>query len=160
MHQGPRPAAAALRHLPVRAKVEIAECVPAVIAWNRGPLAHLAGRPLEDGRVRVCEADVAQVLRTERNSLDAFLLDVDNSPNGFTRPGNSWLYAPPGLKAAFDALRPGGVFAIWSVAPDDGFTRVTYSWSLTVLDAFFAARSSRSRNTTRDPGARVEEANG
>jgi spermidine synthase len=117
-------AAAALRQLPAHARIEIVECVPAVIAWNRGPLAHLAGRPLEDGRVRVREADVAQVLRTERTSLDAFLLDVDNSPNGLTRPGNSWLYAPPGLKAAFDALRPGGVFAIWSVAPDAEFTRL------------------------------------
>ncbi len=117
-------AAAALRHLPPRAQVEIAECVPAVVAWNRGALSPLAGRPLEDRRVRVREADVADVLLAERPaSLDAFLLDVDNGPDALTRPGNDWLYAPPGLQAAFDALRPAGVLAVWSVAPDAEFTR-------------------------------------
>ena len=51
--------AAALRHLGVGALVEVAEVVPAVVAWNCGPLAHLAGHRLEDQRVRVIEIPVA-----------------------------------------------------------------------------------------------------
>src|SRR5436305_1667421 len=41
---------AALDVLPADASVVVAEIVPAVVAWNRGPLADLAGRPLEDRR--------------------------------------------------------------------------------------------------------------
>src|ERR1035437_3723624 len=43
--------AAALRHLDAAAHVDVAELVPSVVEWNRGPLASLAGRPLSDKRV-------------------------------------------------------------------------------------------------------------
>ncbi len=44
---------AALDCLSADAHVVVAEIVPAVVEWNRGPLAHLAGRPLDDPRVSV-----------------------------------------------------------------------------------------------------------
>ena len=116
-------AAAALRHAGAGARLVVAEVVPAVVAWNRGPLAHLAGRPLEDPRVTVREIDVAVILRAEQGAYDAILLDVDNGPAGLTRAGNDWLYAPAGLRASFAALRPGGVLAVWSVGPEPAFTR-------------------------------------
>src|SRR5260221_3697430 len=84
--------AAALRRLPPGARVEVAELVGAVVAWNRGPLAHLAGSPLDDPRVSVREADVADVMRERRDAFDAILLDVDNGPSGLSRGSNDGLY--------------------------------------------------------------------
>jgi spermidine synthase len=110
--------AAALRRLGADARVVIAEIVPAVVAWNHGPLAELAGRPLEDPRVALREEDAARVLLADRGAYDAILLDVDNGPEGLTRKGNDWLYSPAGLNAALDALRPAGVLAVWSAGPD------------------------------------------
>ena len=115
--------AATLAHLGPTARVEVAELVPAVIEWNRGPLAHLAGRPLDDSRVTVFAGDVAARVRAGAGAFDAILLDVDNGPDAFTVAGNRWLYTPAGLAALYAALRPNGVLGVWSVAPDDAFTR-------------------------------------
>jgi spermidine synthase len=114
--------AAALRHSPPGARVAVAELVPAVVAWNRGPLAPLAGRPLDDPRAAVHEADVADLIRGKRDVFDAILLDVDNGPSGLSRASNDWLYARAGLRAAHGALRQRGILGVWSVAPDRGFT--------------------------------------
>lgn len=114
--------AAALRRLGPAAQVLVAELVPAVVAWNRGPLGACAGYPLHDARTMVREGDVARVLREERQRFDAILLDVDNGPEGLTRKRNDWLYGIDGLTAAFTALRPGGVLAVWSAGPDQNFT--------------------------------------
>jgi spermidine synthase len=114
--------AAALRSLGPEADVLVAEVVPAVVKWNRGPLAHLAGAPLEDPRTTIAEQDVALLLQAEGNRFDAILLDVDNGPRALTRAGNSWLYSPAGLAAAMSALTPGGVLAVWSAWPDRSFT--------------------------------------
>ena len=113
--------AAALHRLPADGQLVVAELVPAVVKWNRGPLADLAGRPLEDDRVTVREVDVARILKAEHRAYDAILMDVDNGPEGLTRKGNDWLYARAGLDAALATLRPGGVFAVWSARPDRAF---------------------------------------
>jgi spermidine synthase len=112
---------AALNRLSAQSRVIVAELIPAVVAWNRGPLGDLAGHPLRDDRVTVREVDVAGILRAEQRAYDAILLDVDNGPKGLTRNGNDWLYAQGGLSAAFAALRPGGVLAVWSAGPDQAF---------------------------------------
>jgi len=114
--------AAALRRLGADGHVVVAELVPAVVEWNRGPLADLAGYPLDDDRVTVREQDVALVLRSEQQAYDAILLDVDNGPEAMTRRGNAWLYGRAGLEAASTALRPEGVLAVWSAGPDRAFT--------------------------------------
>ena len=114
--------AAALRHLGPEAVVVVAEIVPAVVTWNRGPLAHLAGAPLEDPRVQVIETDVALLLQKSDIPYDAILLDVDNGPKALTSAGNAWLYSPAGLDAAYAALNPDGVLAVWSAWPDRSFT--------------------------------------
>jgi hypothetical protein len=72
--------AAALHRLGGEGQVVVAELVPAVVAWNRGVLAHLAGCPLQDGRVTVREIDVARILQEEPGGYDAIMLDVDNGP--------------------------------------------------------------------------------
>ena len=115
--------AAALHRLGAEGQVVVAELVPAVVEWNRGPLADLAGHPLQDHRVTVREVDVAQILQAEHGAYDAILLDVDNGPEGLTRKGNDWLYARAGLDAAFAALRPAGVLAVWSASPNRAFAQ-------------------------------------
>jgi spermidine synthase len=111
---------AALGVIPTDARIVIAELLPEVVAWNRGPLAHLAAHPLDDPRVSVRIADVAEVL--SEGAYHAILLDVDNGPNAFTAPSNSKLYGVRGLERARRALVPGGTLGVWSVADDKGFT--------------------------------------
>jgi spermidine synthase len=113
--------AAALKHLGDEAQVVVAELVPAVVAWNKGPLGTLTGYALADPRVTVCEMDVARILQGEQQAYDAILLDVDNGPEGLTRKENDWLYSVNGLNAAYAALRPQGVLAVWSAGPDQNF---------------------------------------
>ncbi len=115
--------AAALRHAGADARVTVAELVPAVVAWNRDWLGAFAGHPLTDARTHLHEGDVAALLRGVRRRWDAVLLDVDNGPDGITRAGNDWLYAPAGLRAIRDALKPGGILAVWSAHPSPAFTR-------------------------------------
>ncbi|MBI5462000.1 MAG: spermidine synthase [Gammaproteobacteria bacterium] len=115
--------AAALQQLSNDADVVVAELVPAVVVWNRGALAHLAGQPLSDTRVTVREQDVGEVMRAASNAFDAILLDVDNGPEGLTRKANDWLYGLDGLDAAYAALRPGGVLAVWSAGAEPVFTQ-------------------------------------
>lgn len=103
------------------AQVAVAELVPAVIAWARGPMADFAAGCLDDARVRVIEDDVGAVIGSAPAAWDAILLDVDNGPEGFVRPENDRLYGSPGLALARRALRPGGVLGVWSATPDRKF---------------------------------------
>jgi spermidine synthase len=112
---------AALDLLPSGARVVVAELVPEVVAWNRGPLGPLAGHPLADRRVRVEECDVAAVLRASRAAFDAVLLDVDNGPRALAAQGNAALYDDRGLAAARAALAPRGTLAVWSAWDDRKF---------------------------------------
>jgi len=115
--------AATLRGVGEHAQVLVAELIPAVVAWNRGPLGPLAGRPLDDPRVSVYEGDIARLLSSEPGGYDAIVLDVDNGPEGLTRKDNDWLYAASGLNAAREALRPGGILAVWSAGPEPAFAQ-------------------------------------
>jgi spermidine synthase len=112
---------AALDVLPHRARVTVAERVPAVLEWNRGPLAALAGEPLNDARVRVVIDDVAVTLAAARDEFDAVLLDVDNGPAPFAGSSNAGLYDDRGIRMLFAALKIGGVVAIWSAHEDRKF---------------------------------------
>lgn len=113
---------AALARLGADADVAVAELVPAVVAWARGPMAEIFAGSLDDPRVRVVETDVAALIEPAGARWDAILLDVDNGPDGLTRPENDRLYDPAGLARAGAALAPGGVLGIWSSAPDPRFT--------------------------------------
>jgi spermidine synthase len=134
--------AATLRRLGAGGRVVIAELVPSVVKWNRGPLAPLAGHPLQDRRVVVRETDVADILREERGAYDAIVLDVDNGPEGLTRKTNDWLYSRAGLQAAFAALRTGGVLVVWSAHPDRTFNRRLQQCGFRVDERSVRARGS------------------
>ncbi len=115
--------AAALRHLGPDAEVVVAELVPGVVEWNRGPVGEHAGHPLRDERVTVEEVDVSLLLRAGGPSFDAILLDVDNGPEGLTQKSNDWLYSKAGLNVTYRALRPKGVLGVWSAGSDRAFTK-------------------------------------
>jgi len=112
---------AALEGLAEDSNVLVAELVPAVLKWARGPMAELTAGCLDDPRVTIRETDVGAVIRAARASFDAILLDVDNGPDGLSRGDNDDLYAFHGLQAARKALTPGGLLAVWSAAPDKEF---------------------------------------
>jgi spermidine synthase len=113
---------AALAVLGSDASVQVAELVPAVIAWARGPMATVHGDSLADNRAEIIEIDIATLIAAEGAQYDAIMLDVDNGPDGLTHPMNDRLYKNTGLLAAKRALTPGGMLAVWSAAPDTRFT--------------------------------------
>ncbi len=109
--------------LSAEAHIAVAELVPAVIRWNRGPLGELAGHPLADPRVQVHRGDIRDLLQRADATWDAILLDVDNGPDGLTQESNRWLYGRKGLARLARLLRPGGVLSVWSASPDRSFTQ-------------------------------------
>lgn len=113
--------ASALQHLGADAEVAVAELVPGVVEWNRGPLGAKSGYPLLDPRTRLVQGDVAEVLKAAGQAYDAIMLDVDNGPEGLTQHSNSWLYGAEGLRHCCRALRPKGLLAVWSASVDRKF---------------------------------------
>lgn len=138
---------AALGVLGSEARVTVAELVPAVVRWARGPMAEVFAGSLDDPRVAIHEGDVATVIQAGRSGYDAILLDVDNGPDGLTHEANDGLYDRKGLLAARDALRPGGVLAVWSSGPDSRFTK-------RLREARFAVEEVPTRANGKRGGAR------
>jgi spermidine synthase len=114
--------AAALKVLGPDAEIVVAELVPEVVEWNRTLIGAPAGHPLSDARSVVYVGDVADLIRREPAGFDAILMDVDNGPEALVRRENDWLYSLAGLEATKQALRPGGVLAVWSASPDSLFS--------------------------------------
>ena len=112
------------------ADIIVAEIVPEIIDWARGPMAAFTAGCLDDPRVTLRIGDVAREI--DERAYDAILLDVDNGPDGLSSDFNNGLYNGRGLARAHDALNPGGVLAIWSAAPDEPFTRKLASAGFTV----------------------------
>ncbi|WP_093007436.1 spermidine synthase [Sphingomonas palmae] len=133
---------AALAVLPSDARVTVAELVPEIIAWAQGPMAALTAGCLDDPRVGVVQIDVADMIAEGPGEYDAILLDVDNGPDGLVRAANNRLYAMRGLHLAREALRPGGVLAVWSAAPDAAFARRLSSAGFAVEERTVRARSN------------------
>jgi spermidine synthase len=138
---------AALAVLGPDARIMVAELVPAVIAWARGPMADIFGDSLTDSRASIREADVIEVIQSHSSAFDAILLDVDNGPEGLIRKANDALYDLKGLRAIRRALRPGGVLAVWSSGPDTSFSK-------RLRDAGFGVDEVTVRATTKRSGAR------
>jgi spermidine synthase len=138
---------AALARLDRDGRASVAELVPEIIAWAKGPMAAVAEGCLNDPRVTLIMGDVGHVIRSNAATYDAILLDVDNGPDGLTRKGNDSLYSATGLAAAKAALRPGGILAIWSAAPDKKFTQ-------RLKDAGFAVEEVAVRARTNGKGPR------
>jgi spermidine synthase len=138
---------ATLDLLPLQATVVVAELLPAVVEWNRGPLGSLADFPLQDRRVQVASGGVLTLLEGSRCRFDAVLLDVDNGPVAFTESANAGLYDDRGIAVVRAALRPGGVVAVWSAWDDRKFEqRLRYGG--------FAVQVERVRARLKEGGPR------
>ena len=135
--------AAALRSVGPGAEVTVAELIPEVVEWNRGPLGECSGRPLEDPRTRIHVGDVAKLLKRSRASFDVIALDVDNGPEGLTRNSNNWLYTLAGIVVAQEALRPGGILAYWSAGADQDFYDGLRRCGLMVEEAMVYAHGNK-----------------
>jgi spermidine synthase len=138
---------AALAVLGTDARIVVAELVPAVIAWAKGPMADIFGASLGDPRASIRVADVIEVIQSHPSAFDAILLDVDNGPEGLIRKANDALYDRKGLTAIHRALRPDGVLAVWSSGPNTSFSK-------RLRDAGFGVDEVAVRATTRRRGAR------
>ncbi|CAN7693831.1 spermidine synthase [Neorhizobium sp. LjRoot104] len=134
---------AALSALPGDTRVTVAELVPAVVDWARGPMADFHKGTLDDPRVDIHVGDVGALIRSRNAAYDAILLDVDNGPDGLTRASNDGLYNHAGLRAAKAALRDNGVLAVWSSAPDAAFTRRLRDVGFTAEEIYVRANGKR-----------------
>ncbi|HEY2205466.1 MAG TPA: spermidine synthase [Pseudonocardia sp.] len=113
--------AEALTHPEVTA-VEVVELEPAVVRWNRGPLAGHHGHALDDPRVRCRVTDLLEWLPDgPEGGFDAMCLDIDNGPDWLVSPSNAGLYTDRGIAATVRLLAPGGVLAVWSAHPVPAF---------------------------------------
>nr|WP_294847168.1 spermidine synthase [uncultured Sphingomonas sp.] len=131
---------AALAQLPRDAKVTVAELVPEIVDWAKGPMAAMTGDSLSDLRAEIRIGDVGDAIQGGR--WDAILLDVDNGPDGLVRAENDRLYSSAGLAIAKASLKPGGILAIWSAAPDPSFTRRLREAGFMVDEEVVRARSN------------------
>ena len=62
------------------AEVVVCELLDEIIAWNRGPLAHLTRNALADPRVRVQTGDFIDYVASCGGCFDVILVDIDNGP--------------------------------------------------------------------------------
>ncbi|MEE4454042.1 spermidine synthase [Novosphingobium resinovorum] len=133
---------AALAVLGDEASIMVAEIVPEILAWARGPMKTITDGCLDDPRVRVIGEDVALLIDSAWEAYDAILLDVDNGPEGLTRQLNDGLYSVQGLQRAMLALRPGGILAIWSAFPEPLFTQRLHDVGYDVTETVVRARAN------------------
>jgi len=133
---------AALSRLGPSGRATVAELVPEIIDWARGPMSALTAGCLDDPRVELRAGDVAAAIKAASKRYDAILLDVDNGPSGLVRADNDGLYSMNGLARASAALKPGGILAIWSAAPDATFSRRLDKSGFKVDEVTVRARSN------------------
>jgi spermidine synthase len=135
----------ALAGVGAQAEIIVAELVPQIIDWARGPMAELTAGCLDDPRVTIFEGVVAAAIGGARGDYDAILLDVDNGPDGFIHVANDRIYCNWGLRDAYAALRPGGVLAIWSAYEDDAFVDRLHNAGFAVEAVNLPATGARKR---------------
>lgn len=133
---------AALEVLDADASVTVAELVPEIIEWARGPMEELTANCLDDPRVVLVKQDVALLIGAASSGYDAILLDVDNGPDGLTRRANDRLYSMRGLHAAKTALKPDGILAVWSAERDPAFTQRLKDAGFAVAEVGVRARGN------------------
>lgn len=140
--------ATALAQVTASSRVTVAELIPEVVEWNRGPLGECAGMPLDDKRSHVQLGDIAELVKQQKPDFDAILVDVDNGPEGITNSENNWLYSSAGLHALYNSLRPKGVLAVWSAGADSVFASQLKKAGFKVTEKVVRARPGKgSRHT-------------
>ena len=135
--------ATALDCITASSNVTVAELIPEVVEWNRGPLGECAGNPLADTRCHVRLGDISDLIKQQKPDFDAILLDVDNGPEGITNSNNHWLYSTAGLRALFNSLQPKGMLAVWSAGADYAFITQLKKAGFNVIEKLVRARPGK-----------------
>ena len=148
-------ARAALDQLPPTGQVVVSEISPQLVTWNRGPLAELADRPLDDPRLVLEVGDLVAYLASTPKPFDAILLDTDHGPDSFTAEGNARLYSRKGLARLRACLRPGGTLVIWSAYQVPSFPRKLASAGFATEVVRVRARGSKGGRHTLFVGRRT-----
>ncbi|NCP13312.1 MAG: spermidine synthase [Sphingomonadales bacterium] len=129
---------AAAARLGGKAQIVVAEISETIVDWAQGPMAHLTGEGLSDPRLDLKICDVAALIDDANDGtcakFDAILLDVDNGPDGIVRDANNRIYSRTGLAKARDALKPGGILAVWSAGPDPAFRKRLHDTGLSIVE--------------------------
>jgi spermidine synthase len=128
---------AALDHLPAEAEVVVAELNPIMLTWCQGPIAQLTNGAVDDLRVTVVISDVAKVIaeaatKGKEQRFDAIILDLYEGPYEGDQGRGDYLYGKRALELSRSALKPGGVFAVWSEDPDAAFEKRLQAAGFTV----------------------------
>lgn len=105
-------------------RVMVAEIGAKVVDWNQRFFAEANGHAVEDPRTEIRIADLADVIDANPETFDLLLLDVDNGPGWLAAPDNAGLYTIGGTAACRNALKPGGVLAVWSPQPNAEFEAI------------------------------------
>lgn len=140
--------AAVLAATGAKSRAVVAELVPEVIEWNKGPLGAFSGYPINDERTTVYQGDVSDLLFTGEHSYDVIALDVDNGPEALSSNGNDWLYSLEGIGYARDCLKEGGVLAYWSATADPRFAKRLLQCGLKVDEKFVFAHGNKGTKHT------------
>lgn len=119
---------AVLDTLPATGSVVVAELNPVVLEWCRGPLAVLTDSATADTRVEVEICDVAHLIRRyaqddTMEKFDAVILDLYTGPYVRSHKRDDSLYGSVAINTTREALKPGGVFAVWGEDYDAGFAK-------------------------------------
>lgn len=116
---------AALDDLGPDAAVAVAELTPAVERWCRGPMAEMIDHALDDPRAEVLIGDVSRVIASapRQGGYDAIVLDLYEGPHEAVTGRDDPFYGRRALARTREALRPGGVFTVWSEERDGAFER-------------------------------------
>lgn len=114
-------AAEALRDRRV-AQLVVVEALGPVIDWHARFLLPASAAVAGDPRCTMVEGDffghvrhgTLAELSPSRPGFDVVLLDVDHTPTHHLDPSHADFYTAAGLRRLAGALRPGGVFGLWS----------------------------------------------
>jgi predicted membrane-bound spermidine synthase len=115
----------ALLDAPGVTRVDVVEGSQAVLEWEARHFAALNGDALADPRVTVHALELSGFLRGVSGGTIArpgaagegwlaLVLDLDEGPRALARAGNGGFYGEEGIVQLEEALRPGGVLAMWS----------------------------------------------
>jgi len=117
--------AAAVDSLPQKgASFVVAELTEAILDWNKTHMKDLHPSLLDDPRVAVRLKPVQQVMLESSKTFSAIMLDVDNGPSAFHGEENNDLYTLDGIHLAKNALKEGGILAVWSAYKDHKYTKL------------------------------------
>ncbi len=139
---------AAVESLPQKgASFIVAELTDAILEWNKTYMKDMHPGLLDDPRVTVKLKPVQKLIADAKDYYSAIMLDVDNGPSAFHGENNDDIYSLEGIYAAKNALKNGGILAVWSAYSDPKYTKLLRKAELdvSVIEVPAAHRGRKNR---------------